>query len=118
MDHLHMPRQGHNEYRAASLCIVHPDRASHGVNELTDHPQTNAEAAASFIRPDCALEAPEDAGPGIRGNARAMVPNPNADVVPPILGTDHHRSVSAIFDGVGNEIVDDLLHGQPIPSAE
>jgi hypothetical protein len=81
-------------------------------------PKAEAEAAASFIQPDRTLEAPKDAAPGIHGNARTMVSNPNADVIPAVLGTDLDGSVSPIFDGVGDEIVDDLLHGQPIPSAE
>ena len=82
-----MPRQGHNEYRAASLCIVHSDRASHCVNELTDHPQTNAEAAASFIRPDRALKAAKNAAPRIRGDARTVVSHPNAEP----LSENHDR---------------------------
>ena len=109
-----MERQRYREHRSSTLRIAYRYLTLHCRYELADHPQSHAEAATTIILSDRALEPSEDALPVGLGDAGTVIPNLKADPITHGFGADVHRLTRAVFDGVGQEIVEDLLHGQTV----
>ena len=109
-----MERQCYREHRASTLRIAYRYLTLHCRDQLADYPQSDAEAATTIILSDRALEPSEDALPVGLGNAGTVIPNLEADLIADRFSADVHRLTRAVFDGVGQEIVEDLLHGQTI----
>ncbi len=104
-------RQDDVEDRTSAFCIFHGDRTFHSLNDLADYPQSNAETAVLLTSPDDTLETSEDALPVIYGNTTTMVPDTEKNLAAEILSADRDRLAIAILDGIGDEVVDDLLQG-------
>src|SRR4051812_954888 len=88
-----------------------------GNEYLAADPKPEPEAAIVVARV-CSLEAPEDAGLRLLGDADAVVAHFDAGVL--VLPRDAHsdRRAGAVFHGVREDVAHHLLDARSVPKAE
>ena len=99
---------------AASSTAIVPSMAA--TSWPTTHKPT-PKPLPPLVLSDHALEAAEDAHPVLGRDARAVVADGDSDLRVQRLGPHLDGPGAAILDRVGDEVVDDLLHGQVVPAA-
>src|SRR5262249_44086152 len=112
------PRKPHREGRPAIGLALRRDLTAHRLDDLTDDPEAQPEAAV-VTRRDGPLEAIEDAREILAGDADAAVANrePDLGVVARIGRPDFDRDRPAlpVLHGVGDQVRQDLVEPPAIP---
>ena len=109
-----MERQCYREHRSSALRIAYRYGTLHCRYELAHYPQSNAEAATTIILSDRPLKTIKNALSVSLGDAGTVIPDLEADPIAYCFGADVHQLTSTVFDRVGHEVVENLLHRQTV----
>src|SRR5277367_289332 len=110
-----LERELHDEDRAGSQAAFHCDRAPQRVDDLPNDPEAEPEAAD--MAGGGSFEAFEDPGQIGRGDADSVIAHDQTRSIRLATDTDLDRVIFAVFDGVGEQIRDDLVDPHTVPSA-
>jgi len=109
--------KGHGEGGTLSGLTFDADVAAERLDDLLDDPQAETEAAVVALG-DGALEALEDTGLVLGGDADAVISHGEEGDLS-VLDDGHLDGVvGAVLDGIGEQVGDDLLEAETIPAAD
>src|SRR5690606_1618807 len=111
--------EGEDDLEGGALAqrALHANGAAVGLDDLPRDPQAQAEAAV-VAGGDGALETAEDAFLVRGGDADAVVLDDDVGGFAILEDLDDDRLALAVLDGVGEEVVDDLVDSKRVPVAD
>src|SRR5205823_11308003 len=110
-------RQLDRERGAAAQRAFHEDGAVQRADDLPDHPKPESEAARGSYRRG-PFEAIEDPVMVLGGDANSMVAHAEPREIARRLDRDGDRFTLAILHRVADQVRDDLLEPEPVPSSD